>query len=164
MISDKMQKALNEQINKEFYSAYLYLGMAAYFQEANLGGFSRWMRLQAQEEQAHALKIFDYIFERRGSVKLQAIDLPPTKWSSPLAVFKEVFKHETVVTKSIHNLVELAAKERDHAAVAFLQWFVNEQVEEESNADEIVTKLEMACDAPGALLMLDRELGKRGQD
>lgn len=162
MISARMQKALNEQINKELYSAYLYLSMAAYFRGEGLDGFARWMRLQAEEEREHALKIFDYVFDRRGEVKLAAIDAPKTKWASPLAVFKEVLKHETFVTKLIHGLVDLAAKERDHATSSFLKWFVDEQVEEEASADEIVNRIEMAEKAPGAMLMLDRALGARG--
>lgn len=162
MISAKIQKALNEQINKELYSAYLYLSMAAYFQNTGLEGFSRWMRLQAEEEREHALKIFDYVFDRGGTVKLAAIEAPPARWASPLAVFKEVFKHETFVTKSINTLVDLAAGERDHATSSFLKWFVDEQVEEEAGAGTIVNRLEMAEKAPGAMLMLDRALGARG--
>ncbi len=162
MISAKIQKALNEQINKELYSAYLYLSMAAYFQDTGLEGFSRWMRLQADEEREHALKIFDYVFDRGGTVKLAAIEAPAARWSSPLAVFKEVFKHETFVTKSINTLVDLAVGERDHATSSFLKWFVDEQVEEEASAGTIVNRLEMAEKAPGAMLMLDRALGARG--
>lgn len=161
MISKKMQDALNGQINAEMYSAYLYLAMNAYFQSINFNGFARWMIVQYQEEMIHAMKIYDYIAERGGRVELEAIDKPQGDWKSPLAVFEAVYKHEQKVTGLINNLVELAAKEKDHATDIFLQWFVTEQVEEEKNASEIVAKLEMLKDSAGSMFMLDKELGKR---
>ncbi len=161
MISDKMQDALNKQVNAELYSAYLYLAMSAYFESISLTGFANWMRVQAQEEQTHAMKIYDYIHETNGRVTLTAIDSPPSQWSSPLDAFENVLKHEQKVTGLINGLVNLAIAEKDHATNNFLQWFVAEQVEEESSADAIVQKLKLVGDARGAIFMLDRELGTR---
>jgi len=156
-----MEEALNAQVNAEMYSAYLYLSMESYFKSLNLNGFANWMRVQAQEEMMHAMKIYDYINERGGRVLLKVIEGPPTKWDSPLAVFEAVFKHEQKVTGLINDLVDLAIAEKDHATNSFLQWFVNEQVEEEASADEKVQQLKMMENAPGGMFMLDRELGQR---
>ena len=161
MISKKMEEALNEQINAEMYSAYMYLSMESYFKAQNLNGFANWMRIQTQEEAAHAMKIYDFINERGGRVTLKAIEGPPTEWDSALAVFKAVYEHEQKVTGLINNLVDLAIKEKDHASNSFLQWFVNEQVEEEASADAVVQQLTMMENAPGGMFMLDRELGQR---
>lgn len=162
MLSKKMEDALNEQINAETYSAYLYWSMAAYFDSINLSGFAGWMRAQAQEEMSHAVKFYGFVNERGGRVKLAAIEAPPTEWDSPVAVFQATLDHERKVTGLINNLVDMAISEKDHAANAFLQWFVTEQVEEEATADDILRKLTLAGDAPGALLMMDRGLGARG--
>ena len=161
MMSKKMEKALNDQINAEAYSAYLYLAMAAYFEAENLPGMASWMRIQTQEETAHALKFFDFVNERRGRVVLKAIDQPRKEWKSPLAAFEAAFAHEQLVTGRINDLVNLAVEEKDHATGAFLQWFVNEQVEEETSVDRIVQILKMAEKAPGAMFMIDRDLGQR---
>jgi ferritin len=161
MLNEKVEKALNNQLNAELYSSYLYLSMAAYFQSINLSGFANWMDVQAKEEWAHGMKFYDFINERGGRVTLQAIDAPPSEWDSPLAVFEAVFGHEQKVTGLINELVELALEERDHATGIFLQWFVTEQVEEEDSANEIVQKIKLMGDARGALFMLDRELGQR---
>jgi len=161
MISKKMEEALNEQVNAELYSAYLYLSMESYFKSENLNGFANWMRVQTQEEVAHATKIYDFINERGGRVTLKAIEGPQTEWDSALAVFKAAYEHEQKVTGLINDLVDLAIKEKDHATNSFLQWFVNEQVEEESSADEIVQQLKMMENAPGGMFMLDRESGQR---
>ena len=161
MISKKVQDALNEQINAEMYSAYLYLAMNAYFQSINFNGFAQWMRVQYQEEMIHAMKIYDFIAERGGRIVLDAIDKPQGEWKSPLAAFEAAYKHEQKVTGLINGLVELAKKEKDHATDIFLHWFVTEQVEEENNASEIVVKLQMLKDSAGQIFMLDRELGKR---
>jgi len=161
MISKKMEKALNEQVNAELFSAYLYLSMEAYFKSMNLNGFANWMRVQTQEEVAHAMKIYGFIDERGGRITLKAIDGPQTEWDSPLAVFKDIYKHEQKVTSLINNLVNLAIEEKDHATNTFLQWFVNEQVEEEASADQMVQQLKMMDKAPGGMFMLDRELGQR---
>ncbi len=161
MISDKIQDAFNKQINAETYSAYMYWSMAACFEAMNLQGFAAWMKAQAQEEMTHAAKFFEFICERGGRVQLEAIDGPPTDWDSAQAIFEETYKHEQKVTALINSLVDLAAQEKDHAASAFLQWFVTEQVEEEANASGILEKLKLVGDAPGGLFMLDRELGAR---
>jgi ferritin len=161
MISKSLQKALNDQIGKEFHSAYLYLSMSAYFQAMNLGGCSHWMRLQYHEEMAHGLKLFDYLIDREGSVALQAIDQPPAKFSSALDVFQQALEHEKKVTASINKLYGLAHDENDYATQVALQWFVTEQVEEEKNAGAIVEQLKMVGDNKVALLMLDRQLGMR---
>jgi ferritin len=161
MISKKMEKALNEQINAEAFSAYLYLAMAAYFEAENLPGMANWMRIQTQEETVHALKFFHFVNERRGRVVLKAIDQPAKEWKSPLAAFEAAFEHEQMITERINDLVNLAVQEKDHATNAFLQWFVNEQVEEETSVDRIIQILKMAEKAPGAMFMVDRELGQR---
>jgi ferritin len=164
MISKNMQDAVNEQINKELFSAYLYLSMAAYFEDKNLPGFARWMSLQAQEEQEHALKFYAFLNDRGGRVLLKAIDAPQTEWKTSTEVFKEVLAHEQKVTASIHALYELALKEKDYPSQIMLQWFISEQVEEEKNASDIIQQLEL-IDAHGtAVLMLDKQLGKRGGD
>ncbi|MBU7031244.1 MAG: ferritin [Theionarchaea archaeon] len=161
MISEKMQKALNSQINAELYSSYLYLSMSSFFSDMTLNGFANWMRIQAQEEQVHAMKFYDYLIERGGKVLLSAIDAPPATWKSPLDVFEYTYKHEQKVTGLINDLVNLAIGEKDHAAVTFLNWFVSEQVEEESSANEILQKLKLIKDSPSWLFMMDRELGSR---
>ncbi len=161
MISEKMQDALNTQINKELYSAYLYLSMAAYCESINLKGFANWMTVQVQEELSHARKFFDFVNERGGRVNLQPIDGPPTEWKSTLAVFEHVYEHEQMVTGLINGLVRLAREENDYATEAALQWFVTEQVEEEASAVAVVEQLKLAGDKGGGLFMLDRELGTR---
>jgi ferritin len=161
MMSEKMVKALNEQINAELYSAYLYLAMAADFQSKNLEGFANWMRVQTQEEMVHAMKFFDFIVERNGKVELEAIQKPPVSWPTPLAAFEAAYKHEQLVTDKINKLVELAQSAKDHATESFLKWFVDEQVEEEASADRIVQKLKLVKESSGGMLMIDHELGKR---
>ncbi|MFA5239900.1 MAG: ferritin [Phycisphaerae bacterium] len=161
MISKSMEKALNEQINAEMYSAYLYLSMESYFRSLDLAGFANWMRIQVQEEMVHAMKIYDFVDARGGRIILKSIAAPQTEWKTPLAVFEATYKHEQKVTSLIHGLVSLAIKEKDHATNTFLQWFVNEQVEEESSADKIVKQMKMIGNAPGGMFMLDRELGQR---
>ena len=161
MLSDKMQDALNGQIVAETYSAYLYWSMAAYFESVNLSGFARWMKAQAREELVHAAKFFDFVVERGGRVTLDAIDAPPTEWDSPLAAFEHAYEHEQKVTGLINNLVDMAVAQRDHATRNFLDWFVDEQVEEEASADGVVQKLRLIGDAPGGLFMLNQELGQR---
>jgi ferritin len=161
MLSDRMQQALNDQINAELFSSYLYLSMAAYFQECNLNGFAQWMKVQALEELTHAMKVYAFVNDRGGAVALQPLGGPPTRWGSPLAVFEETLGHERKVTGLINNLVDLAQAERDHASSAFLQWFVTEQVEEEASANEVLQKLKLMGDAQGGLFMIDQELGQR---
>jgi len=161
MIPKKVENAINEQINAEIYSAYLYLSMAAYFESMDLSGFANWMSIQFQEELSHAMKLFHHIVERGGRVTLKPIEGPPTEWDSPLAVFEATLKHEQKVTALINELVFLAREERDNAAEIFLQWFVTEQVEEEDNAGKILGRLRMIKDSSQGLYMLDKELGQR---
>jgi ferritin len=161
MLSKKMEKAINQQINAEIYSSYLYLSMATYFESKSLGGFSNWMRQQAQEELFHGMKMFDFVCERGGRVSLKAIDQPPSKWSSPLNAIENVLSHEQKVTGLINDLVNLAQDERDHATNIFLQWFVSEQVEEEDTAGSLVDKLILIGKDANGLFMLDTELGQR---
>jgi ferritin len=161
MLSQRMQDALNAQIKHEFYSSFVYLAMSAHFESRNLPGFGKWMRLQAGEEHTHAMKIFDHILDRGGSVQLPALAQPPVKWGAPVEVFEDALNHERAVTKSIHDLYALAVEERDYPARVFLDWFVNEQVEEEKTAELVVEQLKMIGDDRPALLMLDRELGQR---
>ncbi len=161
MISSSMQEAFNKQINAELYSSYLYLSMSAYFESINLPGFANWMRCQAQEELVHAMKFYNFVNERGGKVELAAIQGPPVKWESPLAAFQDAYAHEQKVTALINNLVDAATAEKDHASTSFLQWFVNEQVEEESSADKVVQQLRLAGERGGGLFMIDRELAAR---
>lgn len=161
MINEKMAQALNKQINAELYSAYLYFSMAAYFESVNLPGFAHWMRIQTQEELMHAMKIYDFVNERGGRVILKAIEQPPVEWKSPLAVFEATYKHEQKVTGLINELVNLAIEEKDHGTNAFLQWFINEQVEEEKSASDMVGKLKLIEANPEGMYMLDKEMGQR---
>lgn len=161
MLTDKMQKALNEQINWELYSSYLYLSMSAHFLSVNLKGFANWMRAQAQEELLHAIKFYDFVHERGGKALLKPVKAPPAGWKSPLAVFRDTLKHEQHVSGRINDLVDLAIQEKDHASNIFLQWFVTEQVEEESSVEEIVHKLKLIADSTSGLFLLDRELAQR---
>lgn len=162
MISKVMQDAMNDQINKELYSSYLYLSMAAYFEDKNLPGFAHWMRVQEAEEREHAMKIYDFILERGGKVILKAIDAPKVEWTSTLEIAEEVAAHEAKVTASIYALYETALKEKDYPAQVMLQWFISEQVEEEKNAAEIVANLKLIEERGTAVLMLDHRLAKRG--
>ena len=161
MLNEKIQAALNKQLNAELYSSYLYLSMSGYFQSINLPGFANWMRVQAQEELVHAMKFYDFINERGGRVNLKEIKGPPTEWDSPQAMFEHVYKHEQMVTGLINDLVDLAMEEKDHATNNFLQWFVSEQVEEEANVQAILDKLNLVGDNGVALFMIDQELGQR---
>src|SRR6266545_6384411 len=162
MITKSVQDAMNDQINKEFFSSYLYLSMAAYFEEKNLPGFAHWLRNQADEERGHGMKLYDHLVERGGRVMLEAIEAPKTDWKSSLELFEEVAEHEAKVTASINALYELALKENDYAAQVLLQWFITEQVEEEKNATELVAKLRLIEERGTAVLMLDHRLSKRG--
>ena len=163
MISKSMQDAINDQINKELYSSYLYLSMAAYFENKNLPGFAHWMRIQEGEEREHAMKFYDFMIDRGAQVMLAPIAAPESDWKSSLDLFKQVAQHEAAVTASINALYELALKEKDYPAQVMLQWFITEQVEEEKNAGEIVQQLELVEARGTAVLMLDHQLGKRGE-
>ncbi len=161
MLKRKVQDAINDQIQRELESAYIYLSMAAYFDTANLSGFAHWMKAQFQEEQAHAFKFYDFVNDRGGQVILQAIGSPPVKFQSPLDAFEKALAHEEKITGHINELYALATEEKDIASQNLLQWFVEEQVEEEKNAGDIVDMLKKIGDSYHALLMLDRELGQR---
>ncbi|MBN2479926.1 MAG: ferritin [Parachlamydiales bacterium] len=161
MLSSNIEKAFNKQINEEYFSAYLYLSMSAYFESINLKGFAHWMKIQAQEEAMHAMKFFNYINERGSKVTLLDIKAPKNIFNSPEDAFKEVVLHEKLITTKINDLINLVNKENDHASNAFLQWYVIEQVEEEANANQIYERLKMIQDFQGALFMLDKELESR---
>lgn len=162
MLSKALQDALNEQIQKEFFSSYLYLAMAAHFEAANLPGFASWMKKQAEEERSHVMKLWDYVYDRGGKVELQAIEQPPLTFGRPLEAFQRVFEHEQKVTLSINALFELARKEGDVAAEVFLQWFVSEQVEEEKTVSDLVEQLKMSGDHSFGVLFMDKHvLGAR---
>ncbi|MCS7150785.1 MAG: ferritin [Endomicrobia bacterium] len=160
-LSENIQKELNAQLNRELFSAYLYLSMAAYFEKENLKGFAHWFKLQAKEEVSHAMKFFEYIIERNAEVELAQIDKPKKDWAKPLEALKDTYEHEQKVTDYIHKILDLAIKEKDYATQNFLQWFVAEQVEEEAQALEILQKLEKSKDSVGSLFVLDHHLGKR---
>ncbi|MFI3299860.1 MAG: ferritin [Candidatus Gastranaerophilales bacterium] len=161
MISEKMEKAFNEQINKELFSEYLYLSMRAYFENSGLKGFANWMNTQVQEEHAHAMGMFDYVYQRGGNVELFAIDKPQGNWASPLHVFEEVLKHEQFVTASINGVMDTAEELKDRAALSFLDWYLKEQVEEEDSVGSVLSTLKLIGDDKKGLLMLDKELSTR---
>jgi len=161
MLDKEIEQALNAQLNNELYSAYYYLSMSTYFEALSYGGFSSWMKMQAQEEIEHSMKYYNYIFERQGQVTLTAVAGPKTSWESPLETFEDAYAHEVQVTKDINKIVDLAISKSDHATNHFLQWFVGEQVEEEATTSDLVTRLKRIGDNPAALVMLDRELASR---
>lgn len=161
MLTVKMQNTLNDQINAEIWSAYLYLSMSAYFEDKGLPGFANWMRVQADEENMHAMKIFDYINERSGRVILKPIADVQTEWMSTLDAFEDTLKHEQHVTSLINNLMDIAIEEKDHATQSFLKWFIDEQVEEEASVNEILDQLRLVEGTGNGLFMLDREMKTR---
>lgn len=161
MIEEKIEEAINDQIDAELYSAYLYLSMSANFSDQNLDGFADWMRAQAQEEVDHAMRFFDYLNERGGRIELGAIEKPQKEWESPLEAFETAYEHEKYVTERINDLYDLAEEENDRATQNMLEWFVEEQVEEEGSVDQIVERLKMTGDSKSALMMLDQKLGER---
>jgi ferritin len=164
MLGKKLQKAFNDQLNQEFSSSYLYLSMAAYAESQNLPGFAHWLKFQTSEEKGHAMKLYKYIVERGGRVELQAIAQPPVEFKSPIALFEEVLKHERKITALINKLYEVALEEKDYASQVLLHWFIQEQVEEEAAAAEILETLKMAGEKGQALIMMDRQLARRGQN
>lgn len=161
MIKKVIEDAINQQIVREMYSSNLYLAMSAYFASINLNGFSNWMHVQAEEEMMHALKFFDYLIDRGGKVKIGQIAAPPSEWESPLAAFEDALRHEQLVTGWINDLADLSFNEKDHATSSMLQWFIDEQVEEEATTSEIVERLKLIGDSKGALFFLDNELKQR---
>lgn len=161
MLKPKIEKAINKQINAEMWSGYLYLSMSSYFESIGLSGFANWMWIQAREEMSHAMRLFHHVVERGGRVLLEPIDKVQTEWKSPLHVFEQTYKHEQKVTSLINDLLDLSIQEKDHATSNMLQWFVDEQVEEEASADEIVQKLRLIGKNGNGIFMLDNELGQR---
>ncbi len=161
-MSKKMVDTINKQINEEFYSAYLYLSMASYLESQKYKGAAKWMEVQYQEEVNHAMKFYAYLNNRGERVVLKEIKEPQKEWKSLLGIFEAAYKHEQYITKLINNLADLAMEEKDHATLALLQWFINEQVEEEANTSEIADKLKLIGNTKNGLYMIDRELGQRG--
>lgn len=161
MVTQKVQEALNKQLNLEMASSYLYLAMAAHFEEQNLIGFAKWMRVQAKEEYDHAMKFFEYLILTNSKVDLMKIDAPKSSWKLAYDVFQDTYEHEKVVTASIHKIYETAMAEKDYGTTSFLQWFISEQVEEESTAQYYLERLKMIGDNKSGLLYLDKEMGKR---
>jgi ferritin len=156
-----MQKAINDQIKHELYSSYLYLAMSAYAESKSYPGFAKWLKVQSEEENGHAMKLYRHVQERNGTVVLQALEQPPADFKTPLELFKKVQEHEQKVTGLITKLYELAVKETDYPTQFLLQWFINEQVEEEKNAADILEQMKRLGDAPVSIMMLDRQLGMR---
>lgn len=161
MISKKMEKAINDQINAEIYSAYLYLSMSSYYQYLNLPGFANWMHVQTQEEWVHVTMLYNYLINRGGRVIFKPIEGPQTDWNSPVGPFKDAYKHEQKVTGLINDLKNLAIEEKDHATSTFLDWFITEQVEEEANTDSVVRQLELIGGEGNGLFMIDQKLATR---
>lgn len=161
MLDKKLEQAFNDQINKELYSEYLYLAMKAIFADLNLPGFVNWFDVQVQEERAHAMGMFDYVHERNSQVTLEAIDKPEIKGSTPLEIFEQVLEHEEYVTSRINALMDVAEEVKDRAALSFLDWYLKEQVEEESNVGGVLANLKLIGDDKKALFMLDKELATR---
>ncbi len=160
-MTEKLEKAFNDQIQAEIASAYLYLSMSAHFEAANLPGFAKWMKVQSHEEWDHAMRFYNHLIERGNRVRLQAIPQPPHEFGNPLEVMEQVLNHELKVSASIHRLFELASQKKDYAAQVMLEWFVTEQVEEEKQSSDLVARMRMFGDNPAALLAVDRELGSR---
>lgn len=161
MITKRMEKALNGQINKEFYSAYLYLAMSAYCNKLGMPGAEHWFRMQYEEEVIHMTKMFDYVMQHGGEAHLMQVDEPPREFGTILETFAASLEHERFVTKSINELLDVAVEEKDHATQVFLQWYISEQVEEEANVGDIVDRLKLAGNSGGALMMLDDKFGQR---
>lgn len=161
MLNEKLEKAFSEQINKELYSEYFYLAMQAYLAQLGLKGFVNWMSIQVKEERAHAMGLFNYVYERGSKVYLETIEKPKTQWNSVVEVFKDVLEHEKYVTSLINKLYDVAQEAKDRAAMLYLDWYIKEQVEEENSAQDILTQLEMIGEDSCALLALDEKLMAR---
>ncbi|NCC95828.1 MAG: ferritin [Synergistales bacterium] len=160
-LKEKMEKAINDQINAELFSSYLYKSMASWFESQDLPGMANWMDIQAKEEMDHAMKFYDYVVERGGRVIFQAIEAPQSSWESPLEAFKAALDHEIYISRRIDDLMDMALEEKDHATRIMLNWFVEEQVEEEDNASNNVSKVDMLKDSKRGMYMLDREFASR---
>jgi len=163
-MSAALQKAMNDQIRKEFYASYLYLAMSAWFDERNFEGFAKWMRIQADEERGHAMRIYDFVLDRGGKVRLEAIPEPDANWKTAFAVFEAARKHELMVSTSINALYERAINEKDYPSQVMLQWFINEQVEEEKTSTALAERLRLVGDSATGLLILDKQFGERTRE
>lgn len=163
MISESIQKSINDQINEELYSAYLYLAMSAYCESINYRGFAAWMKIQSDEEKKHAERFYSYLIDRNGRVMLRAVSAPPVEFGSIRELFEQTLEHEKKISGLINNIYDLAVREKDFATQEHLNWFVKEQVEEESSALTILEQVKMAGDKPGNLMYIDRHVGKRGK-
>lgn len=161
MISKKLENALNKQFNQELYNSNLYLSMSAYFAAQSLNGFANWMKIQSEEERQHAERFFNFMIDRGLKVKLTQISAPPTTWRTPLAAIKAGLEAEQTNTERLNDIMDLTIKEKDHATKGLMQWFVDEQVEEEASFNELLDQLTLAEKAPGAMFMIDRELAQR---
>ncbi len=161
MLHDKMAKALNDQMNWELYSSYIYLAMASHFEQINLKGCAHWMRVQTMEEVTHFKRFYDFVTARGARVVLSEIKAPPSEWKSPLDAFEDALKHEQEVTRRIHRMADLSLELKDHATSSLLKWFIDEQVEEEASADEVIQNLKLNQDAPSGIYLIDKELGAR---
>lgn len=161
MISKNLEKIINDQMNFEFYSSYLYLSMVAQLRTDGLNGFANWMQVQTEEELIHGMGFYNFLIQRGGKVALKEIAQPASSWKSPLAMFENAYKHEQIVTSRIHNIAAMAEKEKDYALLNFIQWYISEQVEEEANAVEIINQLKMIGDAKSGLFLVDKELAQR---
>src|SRR6188474_2189300 len=160
-MSAALQRAMNDQVQKEFYAHYLYLAMSAWFEERNFEGFAKWMRIQADEERTHAMRIFDFVLDRGGKVRLEAIPEPGAKWKTALEVFDDARKHEAMVSGSINDLYARATSEKDYASQVMLQWFITEQVEEEKTSTSLAERLRLVGESATGLIILDRQFGER---
>jgi len=160
MIGKKLEKAFNDQIREEYFSSYLYLSMAAWFESEQLQGMASWMRRQAQEEMGHAMKFFNQLIERGGTVKLQALEAPQPKWTSPVAAFQAAWDHEKHITGCINKLMDLAVAEKDYAAQDFLRWFVTEQVEEMGAMDNLLKIVQASGER--SIIMVEAYLSHQG--
>jgi ferritin len=160
-MNTKLENAINEQMNFEIYSSYLYMAISSYFKNENLNGFANWMAIQAQEELTHTMKFYNYLHEREGKVIFEAIAKPPVSWESPLKAFEAAYEHEKIVTSRISDLMDLAIQVKDHATHTALQWYITEQVEEEASVLNIIRQLRLIKNAPNGMFMLDRELAQR---
>jgi ferritin len=159
-----VEAAINDQIAKEFYAAHLYLSMSAWLEEQNLPGFAHWMRIQSDEERGHAMRLYEYMIDAGGRVRLEGVEAPPVEFEGPLEIMEASLAHEKKVTASIRKLYELADKDKDYATQLTLQWFITEQLEEEKQAQDIIARLKMAGDSSAALLFIDSQLGSRGPE
>ena len=160
-MKENVQYAINDQIQAEYESAYIYLAMSAYMESLNLSGFANWLRIQWQEETLHAMKLYDFLLRRGGRVELRSIPAPPSDYGSPMDLFQKVLEHEQYITQRIHRLYSLAVQEKDYALQTLLQWYIDEQVEEEDNASQIIEKLKMLGNSGPNLYLLDSELKQR---